>query len=104
MTSRMSTRIAISVCVFTLGLVDIGRASDPTVTGGGLVDGPLGLTSTLGFGATETGGSFQCVMAGRSGGFPFGPWSQVLQMDIRWSRGPRCTGGGIVANVFVLGQ
>ena len=64
----------------SLGIVD--QASDARVVGGGIVDGPLGLTSQLGFGATSAGGSFQCVMAGRSGGFPFGPWSQVLQMDV----------------------
>jgi len=57
-------------------------ASDARVVGGGVVDGPLGLTSQLGIGATSAGGSFQCVMAGRSGGFPFGPWSQVLQMEV----------------------
>ena len=57
-------------------------ASDASVVGGGVVDGPLGLTSQLGIGATSAGGSFQCVMAGRSGGFPFGPWSQVLQMEV----------------------
>lgn len=60
----------------------IGLASGPSVVGGGVVDGPSGLTSQLGFGATAAGGSFQCVMAGRSGGFPFGPWSQVLQMEV----------------------
>ncbi len=64
----------------SLGIVD--QASDARVVGGGIVDGPLGLTSQLGIGATSTGGSFQCVMAGRSGGFPFGPWSQVLQMEV----------------------
>ena len=68
----------------SLGAVDQNspRASDARVVGGGIVDGPLGLTSQLGIGATSAGGSFQCVMAGRSGGFPFGPWSQVLQMDV----------------------
>ena len=64
----------------SLGVVD--QASDARVVGGGIVDGPLGLTSQLGIGATSAGGSFQCVMAGRSGGFPFGPWSQVLQMEV----------------------
>lgn len=65
-----------------LGVPLAGTASDASVAGGGIVDGPLGLTSTLGFGVTEAGGSFECVMAGRSGGFPFGPWSEVLQMEV----------------------
>ena len=60
----------------------VAQAPDARVVGGGIVDGPLGLTSQLGIGATSAGGSFQCVMAGRSGGFPFGAWSQVLQMDV----------------------
>jgi hypothetical protein len=64
----------------SLGAVDqnFPATSDASVVGGGIVDGPLG----LGIGATSGGGSFQCVMAGRSGGFPFGAWSQVLQMDV----------------------
>jgi hypothetical protein len=68
----------------SLGAVDQNShaTSDASVVGGGVVDGPLGLTSQLGIGATSAGGSFQCVMAGRSGGFPFGPWSQVLQMEV----------------------
>jgi len=70
------------VGLLVLGMNGVGVASDPSVVGGGVVDGPLGLTSQLGFGATSVGGSFQCVMAGRSGGFPFGPWSQVLQMEV----------------------
>ena len=60
----------------------VSTASNPVAAGGGVVAGPLGLTSQLGFGATAAGGSFQCVMAGRSGGFPFGPWSEVLQMEV----------------------
>lgn len=57
-------------------------ASGASVVGGGIVDGPLGLTSQLGFGANSAGGSFQCVMAGRSRGFPFGPWGEVVQMEV----------------------
>ena len=53
------------------------------LVGGGVIDGPLGLTSQLGFGATPVGGSFQCVMAGRSNGFLFGPWGEVLQMEVQ---------------------
>jgi hypothetical protein len=55
----------------------------PAVRGGGVVDGPLGTTSQLGFTATEEGGSFLCVMAGRSGGFPFGPWASIQQMQVQ---------------------
>jgi hypothetical protein len=58
-------------------------ASGPAVRGGGVVDGPLGTTSQLGFTATASGGSFLCVMAGRSGGFPFGPWQSVQQMHVQ---------------------
>ena len=65
-----------------LGLPVAAWAWGPSAVGGGVVDGPLGLTSQLGFGANSAGGSFQCVMAGRSGGFPFGPWSEVLQMEV----------------------
>lgn len=58
-------------------------ASGPAVRGGGVVDGPLGTTSQLGFTATSSGGSFLCVMAGRSGGFPFGPWQSIQQMLVK---------------------
>ena len=54
----------------------------PRVSGGGVVDGPLGTTSQLGFSATSSGGQFLCVMAGRSGGFPFGPWHNISQMHV----------------------
>ena len=82
MNLRLKTATVMSVGLLMLGMHTVGQASDANAVGGGLVDGPLGLTSTLGFGATETGGSFQCVMAGRSGGFPFGPWNEVLQMEV----------------------
>jgi hypothetical protein len=58
-------------------------SSGPAVRGGGVVDGPLGTTSQLGFTATNSGGSFLCVMAGRSGGFPFGPWENIQQMHVQ---------------------
>ena len=58
-------------------------SSGPAVRGGGVVDGPLGTTSQLGFTASSSGGSFLCVMAGRSGGFPFGPWQSVQQMHVQ---------------------
>jgi hypothetical protein len=55
----------------------------PAVRGGGVVGGELGVTSQLAFTASDDGGSFLCVMAGRSGGFPFGPWDAVLQMQVQ---------------------
>ncbi len=58
-------------------------SSGAAVRGGGVVDGSLGTTSQLGFNATSSGGSFLCVMAGRSGGFPFGPWKSVQQMHVQ---------------------
>ena len=58
-------------------------SSGPAVRGGGVVDGPLGMTSQLGFTASSSGGSFLCVMAGRSGGFPFGPWENIQQMQVQ---------------------
>ena len=61
----------------------VAASSGPAVRGGGVVDGPLGSTSQLGFTATSSGGSFLCVMAGRSGGFPFGPWANIQQMHVQ---------------------
>ena len=58
-------------------------SSGPAVRGGGVVGGPLGTTSQLGFTATDSGGSFLCVMAGRSGGFPFDPWESIQQMQVQ---------------------
>src|SRR5712692_6615039 len=81
MNLRLKTAIVASISLL-LGMHVVGSAGDASAVGGGVVDGPLGLTSQLGFGATSAGGSFQCVMAGRSGGFPFGAWSQVLQMEV----------------------
>jgi len=57
-------------------------ASGPSVSGGGVVDGAIGTTSQLGFTASSSGGHFLCVMAGRSGGFPFGPWASIQQMHV----------------------
>ncbi|HEV8535950.1 MAG TPA: hypothetical protein VGR87_09585 [Candidatus Limnocylindria bacterium] len=45
--------------------------------------GALGVTSQLGFTATSAGGSFLCVMAGRSGGFAFPGWASVSQMEVQ---------------------
>lgn len=58
-------------------------SAGPAVRGGGVVDGLAGTTSQLGFTATSSGGSFLCVMAGRSGGFSFGPWQNVQQMLVQ---------------------
>jgi hypothetical protein len=60
----------------------VAYASDARVSGGGVVAGDLGTTSQLGFTASSSGGEFLCVMAGRSGGFPFGPWASVAQMRV----------------------
>lgn len=80
------------------------------VRGGGVVDGPLGTTSQLAFTATSSGGSFLCVMAGRSGGFPFGPWQNVQQMLVqgRVTPGSLSISGGVAtfsgtATIHVVG-
>jgi len=85
-------------------------SSGPAVRGGGVVDGPLGTTSQLGFTATSSGGSFLCVMAGRSGGFPFGPWQNVQQMQVqgRVTPGSLSITGGVAtfsgtATIHVVG-
>ena len=57
-------------------------AAGPEVHGGGVVSGALGTTSQLGITASEAGGHLLCVMAGRSGGFPFGPWQVIRQMQV----------------------
>jgi hypothetical protein len=61
----------------------VAASSGPAVRGGGVVDGPPGMTSQLGFTATSSGGSFLCVMAGRSGGFPFDRWQSIQQMQVQ---------------------
>ncbi len=71
-------------------------SSGPAVRGGGVVDGPRGVTSQLAFTATSSGGSFLCVMAGRSGGFLFDPWVNIQQMLVQGRVTPgslRITGG-----------
>src|SRR5438093_6881029 len=57
-------------------------AAGPAVSGGGVVSGPLGTTSQLGITAAPAGGHLLCVMAGRSSGFPFGPWQLIRQMQV----------------------
>ena len=88
MNLRLKAVFLVSVGVLLLGSRSFLSAGDASAVGGGVVAGPLGLTSQLGFSATTAGGSFQCVMAGRSGGFPFGPWSQVLQMEVHGDVAP----------------
>lgn len=77
---------ALIVAVFAISTLlasqSAADASGPRVSGGGVVDGSLGTTSQLGFTASSSGGEFLCVMAGRSGGFPFGPWASVQQMRV----------------------
>ncbi len=81
-TTRWLTPFLLSAAL-TLFAPTATAHSGPAVRGGGVVDGPLGTTSQLGFTATSSGGSFLCVMAGRSGSFPFGPWQSVLQMHVQ---------------------
>lgn len=87
-TMRQQRNTWLLAALVALAVPGAAMAGGPTAVGGGVVDGPLGLTSQLGFGASSVGGSFQCVMAGRSGGFPFGPWSQVLQMEVHGDVSP----------------
>ena len=75
----MVVALAISA---VLASQSVAYAGGPSVSGGGVVDGPLGTSSQLGFNASPSGGQFLCVMAGRSGGFPFGPWASVQQMHV----------------------
>jgi len=77
---------AVIVAAFAISTLlasqSVAYASGARVSGGGIVDGGLGTTSQLGFTASSSGGEFLCVMAGRSGGFPFGPWADVQQMRV----------------------
>ncbi len=82
---RLRRRLApllVSAALFALAPSAVA-SSGPAVRGGGVVDGPLGVTSQLGFTATSSGGSFLCLMAGRSGGFAFLPWESVQQMRVQ---------------------
>jgi hypothetical protein len=87
MVIRPTHRVVAVLLLASLALVTLlppaVASSGAAVRGGGVVDGPLGTTSQLGFTATSSGGSFLCVMAGRSGGFPFGPWQSVQQMHVQ---------------------
>jgi hypothetical protein len=99
------------VCAALLVLTPSAVASSGSaVRGGGVVDGPLGSTSQLAFTATSSGGSFLCVMAGRSGGFSFGPWQSIQQMLVqgRVAPGSLSITGGVAtfsgtATIHVIG-
>lgn len=106
---RWLAAFLVSAALIALPATAVASAG-PAVRGGGVVDGPLGTTSQLGFTATVTGGSFLCVMAGRSGGFPFGPWQSVQQMHVqgRVTPGSLSITGGIAtfsgtATIHVVG-
>jgi hypothetical protein len=76
--------VAILLAAQASALASVG----PSVNGGGVVGGPPGVTSQLGMHASATGGNFLCIMAGRSGGFPFGPWASISQMQVQGSVTP----------------
>jgi hypothetical protein len=79
-------RLALCTVALLFALQTPAAASaGPSVSGGGVVGGPLGVTSQLGMHATAAGGEFLCIMAGRSGGFPFGPWASIAQMQVQGS-------------------
>src|SRR6266550_3231682 len=110
---QMGTRVVIAAAFAITALLasqSVAYASGPSVSGGGIVDGALGTTSQLGFTASSSGGEFLCVMAGRSGGFPFGPWASVSQMQVKGSvSGPVTISGGIAsfsgtATIHVVGK
>src|SRR5438477_7208727 len=110
---QICLRVLIGLC-FAISTILASQtsayASDPRVSGGGIVDGDLGTTSQLGFTASSSGGQFLCVMAGRSGGFLFGPWASVSQMQVKGSvSGPVTMSGGIAsfsgtATIHVVGK
>ena len=77
------TFLVVALAISTVFATEsIAAGSDPSTSGGGIVAGSLGTTSQLGFTASSSGGHFLCVMAGRSGGFPFGPWASIQQMRV----------------------
>ena len=109
-----TTRALILVALVLSALLasqSVAYASDPSVSGGGIVDGAVGTTSQLGFNASSSGGQFLCVMAGRSGGFAFGPWASIQQMRVEGSvaAGSLIFSGGIAsfsgtATIHVVGM
>src|SRR5438309_4297496 len=110
---QLRTRVVIAAAfavTLLLASQSVAYASGPRVSGGGVVDGALGTTSQLGFTASSSGGEFLCVMAGRSGGFPFGPWASVAQMQVHGTvTGPVTISGGVasfsgIATIHVVGR
>lgn len=77
-----------TVAILLAAQVSALASAGPSVNGGGVVGGPLGVTSQLGMHASASGGEFLCIMAGRSGGFPFGFWASVSQMQVQGSVTP----------------
>lgn len=80
---HLALSVIAAVTALLLVAVPAVAAAPSAVRGGGVVGGDPGVTSQLGFTASERGGSFLCVMAGRSGGFAFGPWDTILQMQVQ---------------------
>lgn len=111
---QLGMRATLVIAMTVMGLLtaqSAALASGPRVSGGGTVDGPLGTTSQLGFNASSGGGEFLCVMAGRSGGFPFGPWASVQQMHVQGpvTPGTLSVSGGVAsfsgtATIHVVGK
>src|SRR2546427_11391488 len=60
-----------TVAILLAAQVSALASAGPSVNGGGVVGGPLGVTSQLGMHASASGGEFLCIMAGRSRGVPF---------------------------------
>ena len=105
------TFLVVTLAISTVFATEsIAAAGDPSTSGGGIVAGSLGTTSQLGFSASSSGGHFLCVMAGRSGGFPFGPWASVSQMRVAGSvSGSVTVSGGVAsfsgtATIHVVGK
>src|SRR5438105_15655473 len=108
------TRVFITSVVLAISTLlasqSIAYASGVSVSGGGIVSGDRGTTSQLGFTASSSGGEFLCVMAGRSGGFSFGPWASVAQMRVHGTvTGPVTISGGVasfsgIATIHVVGR
>lgn len=80
---RLALAVPMAFAVMLFAATSAVAAPAPAVRGGGVVGGPLGVTSQLGFTASSRGGSFLCVMAGRSGGFPFDTWDEIRQMQVQ---------------------
>jgi len=108
---RVLLASVLAIAALLLGQSVALGGSGPSVRGGGVVGGPLGVTSQLGFTATSAGGSFLCVMAGRSGGFAFPGWASVSQMEVQGRVTPGTlapSGGGVtfsgMATIRIVGK